>query len=133
MAEEEWQSNFAGQEDINEKLLLDLAWERQQKKVRACGVVWLALANIIHWFLSVQVRLYFNTELIFLQAIYLIVDIRQAASSAQLNSVGCKMHAREVGAGSVAPSGLFFGRQLQTNSFLIDSWWAYSDVAWSLL
>lgn len=25
---------YEGQEDINEKLVLDLAWERQQKKVR---------------------------------------------------------------------------------------------------
>ena len=31
----DWQSSFAGQDDINDKLLLDLAWERQQKKVRA--------------------------------------------------------------------------------------------------
>ena len=31
MAEEE---NTGQQHDINEKLLLDLAWERQQKKVR---------------------------------------------------------------------------------------------------
>ena len=25
---------YEGQEDINDKLVLDLAWERQQKKVR---------------------------------------------------------------------------------------------------
>ncbi len=34
---------YGGQEDINDKLLLDLAWERQQKKVSgegfACGHV----------------------------------------------------------------------------------------------
>lgn len=33
MAEEDLGTAYAGQEDINEKLLLDLAWERQQKKV----------------------------------------------------------------------------------------------------
>lgn len=34
MAEEDLGSAYSGQqEDINDKLLLDLAWERQQKKV----------------------------------------------------------------------------------------------------
>ena len=36
MSEETNQSQSA---DINEKLLLDLAWERQQKKVRFCVYV----------------------------------------------------------------------------------------------
>lgn len=32
-------SAYSGQDDINDKLLLDLAWERQQKKVgnHACS------------------------------------------------------------------------------------------------
>lgn len=32
---EDFGSPYQGQEDINDKLLLDLAWERQQKKVSA--------------------------------------------------------------------------------------------------
>ena len=42
MAEEDLGTAYAGQDDINDKLLLDLAWERQQKKVgegRKGGVV----------------------------------------------------------------------------------------------
>lgn len=35
MAEEDLGTAYTGQDDINDKLLLDLAWERQQKKVRA--------------------------------------------------------------------------------------------------
>ena len=36
MAEDDLGTAYGGQqEDINDKLVLDLAWERQQKKVRA--------------------------------------------------------------------------------------------------
>lgn len=32
-------SAYSGQDDINDKLLLDLAWERQQKKVGCASLV----------------------------------------------------------------------------------------------
>jgi hypothetical protein len=35
MAEEDLGTAYGAQDDINDKLLLDLAWERQQKKVKS--------------------------------------------------------------------------------------------------
>lgn len=39
MAEEDLGRAYDGQDDINDKLVLDLAWERQQKKVSGRALV----------------------------------------------------------------------------------------------
>ena len=48
MADED-DTPYHGQEDINDKLVLDLAWERQQKKVRPCRLVHLSRSGAVGW------------------------------------------------------------------------------------
>ena len=50
MADEDLGTAYAGQqEDINDKLLLDLAWERQQKKVNSHIVDMLKIVTFCLW------------------------------------------------------------------------------------